>query len=186
MITAASRPAIARFAVVLAAMLRFAGASAVGNDLAVIIATDDDAPNVGADMAKNSKRMINLIKRNVPRARSRILKIPPANLTSDIILRTIAGLNVAPDDAVLFFFSGHGAYDENVRQTYLMFSRDPQHILYVGQVRKAIKAKGVRLEALVVDCCNNLRPVLARGPIAPGEPPDEARRGLADIQKPLL
>lgn len=148
------------------------GQSARGGNLFAIVATDDAAPGIGEDMEKNSKMVVSMIKRNVPRGRSQIVKVQPRALTPAAVLRTIEGLNAGADDVVFFYYSGHGAYDEARQQTYLMMSRTPGSVLFVGQVRRAIEAKRVRLATLVVDCCNNLRPVLARGPIAPGEPSD--------------
>ena len=50
----------------------------------------------------------------------------------------------------------------------------------------AIEAKRVRFITIVVDCCNRLRPLLARGPIAPGEPPDEGPPNISTLFRHLF
>jgi len=170
---ARSRSSMAVAIVVFLAFMCSGTKTRAGN-LFGIIATDDGAPTIGADMKKNSNMVINLIKHNVPRDRSQIMKVPASSLTAATVLRFISLLPSAADDAVLFYYSGHGAYDKAREQTYLMMSNDgAQAVLYVGQIRRSIEAKGVRFVAIVVDCCNNLRPVRGMGPIVPGEPPED-------------
>src|SRR5271157_3022525 len=74
----------------------------------------------------------------------------------DAILQRIAAVRLAPEDALVVFFSGHGAYDEQEEQ-YFKFPRlGAGSILTRRQVRDAIKAKGCRLGVLLTDCCNNM------------------------------
>jgi Caspase domain len=141
-------------------------------NLFVVIVTDDSAPEIGPDMAKNSRMMINMIKRNVPSGRTRIVKVPPKSVTPAMVPRFIASLDAGADDAILFYYSGHGAYDETRRQTCLLMSTHPGSILFAEDIRHAIESKHVRFVAIVLDCCNLIRPLRARGPIAPGDPPD--------------
>jgi hypothetical protein len=145
---------------------------AVADNLFVIIATDDDAPTIGKDMQKNSKLVTSLVKRNVPAGRSQVVKVPGQSLTPRLLLHSIESLPAGADDLILLYYSGHGAYDEQRQQTFLLMSRSPGNGLFADQIQSAVQAKGVRFSATVLDCCNTVRPLLARGPIAPGEPPD--------------
>jgi hypothetical protein len=148
-------------------------AGAWGGNLYVVIATDDAAPTIGFAMQKNSGMMFDVVKRNVPRDRALIYKVPAASFTAATALRYIREVPAGAGDAFLFYYSGHGAYDERYKQTYLMMSRDNgRAALFVSQIRGSIEAKGVRFVAIVLDCCNNLRPVRGLGPMLPGEPPE--------------
>lgn len=174
-------------AIVVFIAFTFSGPKALAGNLFVIIATDDGAPKIGADMAKNSTMMISMIKRNVPRNRSQIVKMPASSLTAAAVQRSIALLPTAADDTVLFYYSGHGAYDTTRQQTYLMMSNDRgQAVLYVGQIRRSIEARGVRFVAIVVDCCNNLRPVRGLGPIVPWEPGDDRPPEISPVFQHLF
>ncbi len=83
-----------------------------------------------------------------------------------VILARIAALAPAADDALVVFFSGHGAYDNDEEQ-YFRFPRlGPQTILTRRQVRDAIQAKGCRLGVLITDCCNNVS-IIPKQPLAP-------------------
>jgi hypothetical protein len=54
------------------------------------------------------------------------------------------------------------------------------------QLQHAIDAKRVRFATIVLDCCNTLRPSLARGPIAPGEPPDDGPSKVSPLFQRLF
>jgi hypothetical protein len=154
-------------------LLGWVQGAATAGSLFVIIATDDRAPSIGKDMEKNSRMMASAIKRNMPANRRHIVKVEGRSLTPAGVLRTIQLVAPEPDDAILFFYSGHGAYDEQRLQTCVLMSSAPGHALFVDEIQRAIDAKRVSFSSIILDCCNNLRPSLARGPIAPGEPIDQ-------------
>jgi hypothetical protein len=173
-------------ALLFAFLLSIAGPPVLAANLFVIIATDDRAPAIGEDMATNSKSMVRTIKQNVPRSRSQILKIQPAFMTPAAILGTIRSIEAAADDAILFYYSGHGGYDETRQQTWLLLSQSPGTALFLGQIRQEIAAKNVRLGTIVVDCCSQLPPMLARGPIAPPEMADQGTQQVSRLFQKLF
>ena len=98
--------------------------------------------------------------------RLKIVTVEREECRPDLILWRIAALRPGPDDAVVVFFSGHGAFDDQEGQ-YFKFPRlGPQTFLTRRQVREAIKAKGTRLGVLITDCCSNISiiPKLPRAP----------------------
>ena len=169
-----------------ALLLLAAGPPLFAANLFVIIATDDRAPSIGDDMATNSKMMVRTIKQNVPRRRSQILKMQPAFMTPAAILGTIRSIDAGADDAILFYYSGHGGYDEARQQTWLVLSQSPGTALFVGQIRQEIAAKNVRLGTIVLDCCSQLPPMLARGPLAPPEMPDQGTQQVSRLFQKLF
>jgi hypothetical protein len=151
--------------------------------LFVVIATDDLAPAIPPDqraiglaMAENSKLITKMIKRNVPARNYRFAKVDSRTMTGPAILNTIAALGTRPDDAILFFGSGHGIYNETTKESVLTTRLDPNGIS-VGQIERAVKAKNVRFAAVVVDCCNQLggKPPGAQAPPPPPPAPTISR-----------
>ncbi len=98
--------------------------------------------------------------------RLKIETVDRENCHPDAILRRIAAVRLAPEDALVVFFSGHGAHD-NQEEQYFKFPRlGAGSILTRRQVRDAIKAKGCRLGVLLTDCCNNMS-IIPKRPLAP-------------------
>jgi hypothetical protein len=134
-------------------------APALPAQIKVVIAADEREPEVGADMNVNAAAIQRSFVFNAPENVYEIHQVPPENFTAGAILDEINRLAVAPDEAVFFYYCGHGAYDPE-RKTFLLASGDGGRVpLFVSQVREAIEAKGARLSVLIFDCCNTLRPV---------------------------
>jgi hypothetical protein len=74
------------------------------------------------------------------------------NFSEDAILQTVRNLNAAPDDAVVVYFSGHGAYDENGHFLDVSGQR-----LYRSTLLDAIATSKCRLQVLLTDACFNER-----------------------------
>lgn len=74
----------------------------------------------------------------------------------DLVSNYIKELNVEADDAVVFFFSGHGyrTAQKNTASPFLMFEFYKQGI-DLKWVFDTIKAKKPRFALILSDCCNN-------------------------------
>ncbi|MDR3619488.1 MAG: caspase family protein [Paludisphaera borealis] len=131
--------------------------------LRVLIATDERAADVGEDMNKNASMLMFEIGRQVPANLLIWQAVPPQRFTAQSIMTAINGLEVDPDDAILFYYSGHGAFDPQ-RMTYVTASGDNGMTpLFASDIRQALEARGARLTVVMFDCCNSLRPV--NGPL---------------------
>jgi hypothetical protein len=92
------------------------------------------------------------IAENVPESQTDLtrLEIDEDTYSSPkFILDAVQELTVTPDDAILFYFTGHGAVDD--RGHYLSLA---QGKLYRTDLLAALLAKGARFVALITDCCN--------------------------------
>src|SRR5271157_5674821 len=98
--------------------------------------------------------------------RLKIVTVVREECRPDLILWRIAALRPGPDHAVVVFFSGHGAFDDQEGKYFKYPRLGPQTFLTRRQVREAIKAKGTRLGVLITDCCSNISiiPKLPRAP----------------------
>ena len=151
--------------------------------LHVIIAADRTQPGIGADMELSRDAFLAAVVLNTPQDQCAIWEIntdvrkargefqpiqtriqPFGNVLSrGTMLGAIQGLRVEPDDVVLFYYCGHGAYSPTYG-TYTLPSGDGgQPGLFLSQIRSAIEQQRPRFGAVVLDCCNSLRPL-------PGEP----------------
>ena len=175
--------------------------------LHVIIATDDFPEDIAADMIQNRNMIYYFIEMNVPQSRLHLIEIggevakfgfdgtrlkpkkQSTPLTRRNILQTVASLGrgqnrVEPEDAVFFFYSGHGALDPATQKTYLSLSGE-QLGLYVTTLNQAIAALNVRFYAVMVDCCNAVRHKVKpfEFPVPQGALPPEVKEVSPQFQK---
>jgi len=68
----------------------------------------------------------------------------PAN-----VLESVNELIVSPNDAILFYFTGHGSVDDQGHHLALATGK-----LYRKDLLAALTAKRARMVALITDCCN--------------------------------
>ncbi len=133
--------------------------------LHLVIIADTLDPSIGKSVAVDRKMIETAFMDYMPVPGSlRVSAIEGDRCRREVILTTVAGLAVGPDDAVVVFYSGHGAYDPRVGQ-YLQFPRVGGYLTR-EELTRAIKAKGARLGVLSTDCCNKAS-ALPAGPAAP-------------------
>ena len=159
--------------VILAFMSLQMPTGAISGQLKLLIATDEDDWEIGEDMKVNRGMLVDTFYRNVPGILLEPHRVPPKGFTAKNILAMIESLKVQPDDAIFFYFGGHGAFDPFRKKTYVMASGDmDQAVLFVYQIRDAVVAKVPRFSSIIVDCCNILRPINAGAVLpAPEERP---------------
>jgi hypothetical protein len=84
-----------------------------------------------------------------------------------IVLQALDEIEVAANDTLVVYYTGHGASDDAGHYLQLAAGK-----LYRRDLRRAMEAKGARLNVLLTDCCNNRsdgREMFAAAPMA--EPP---------------
>lgn len=84
------------------------------------------------------------------------------------ILRAIESCPAQSSDTIVFYWSGHGAYDGGGQ--YFNIPYGSEKYLYRNEVLSALKRKQVRLAALISDCCNVLQETDQMPSMEPGEP----------------
>ncbi|MFO0870901.1 MAG: caspase family protein [Pirellulales bacterium] len=125
------------------------------------------APHVSLDM----QRMTWLLRDNLPPAqvvRETLVFTRDRDATPARVLAAIERLTPDANDTVLFYYSGHGAADDDGH--YLALAGGPLHR---HTLRTALERHGARLVVLLTDCCNlrsDGRRMVAMAP-APPEPP---------------
>ncbi len=148
-------------------LVGLAGEACEAAKLHVVIASDTAAPDIGKDMRVGANLLEGRIRDNMPEAGLNLVTVgveAGTRVDRNEILRAIYGLPVQPDDAVMVYYAGHGAYNPNRDAygrpygTYAVFTGSSS-VLYESEIRGAVGAMRARLSIVVLDCCNSLRPI---------------------------
>jgi hypothetical protein len=122
--------------------------------LHALIVLDSNDEKVGASAARDGESMVELLTRGIPRDRLRLTVLHANNATPENVRNYYRRRNAGPEDALLFYFAGHGATD--------MVQRRSQHFialqggrLYRSEVRAEMWARRPGRLVLITDCCSN-------------------------------
>lgn len=129
------------------------GSAAWGQAIHIILAADGADANIGNAVKTDLDNMTNLFRANVPVANLNLIALDANAMTPDGMLRSVENLNVAPNDAIVFYYSGHGAFDVNGGRQFLELTVGGK--LYRDTLLAKIEEKKPRLAVLLTDCCNN-------------------------------
>jgi len=142
---------VARFILTLVFCVASLSHSALADGrLVAIIAVDTLSGEIKRDMQTNAKMLETALRRNVPPHRLDIHILKDNGWSRDGASQTIRDLNVSEDDALFFFYSGHGYYQNG---SFFTPPADQGNRLYFSDVRNALLGKGARLTVSVLDCC---------------------------------
>lgn len=140
----------------------------------LLVAADTDDPKIGESVAVDAHNFPAVFRLNMP---EHMITYAPqvmgADFRPDRILSALGGLPVVPGvDTVIFYYSGHGAYDPVRRQHY---GQTPAGPLWHSQVEETLAALRPRLSVFLSDACSVLQklpPVVgAPAPVPPTEVP---------------
>jgi hypothetical protein len=126
--------------------------------LHLVIATDDLADNVGPFVKQDKENVCKEFQLQVPRDRRNIVLVKPKAMDSERIIRVIRrpnGKDIGPNDALVFFYSGHGGFDQS-RGHYLWLSQ-VKKALVREDLREEIKRSPARLRVILTSCCSSVR-----------------------------
>ena len=126
-----------------------------GRKLHVVIAADVSDASIGRYCQTDANKVRLLFQNNVHNGEVEIHEVATANVNQAGITRTLQNAGVRPEDAVVFYYSGHGNY-----------ARDGQHYMVVGgnwtsrsSVIASLKSRGAGLAVLITDSCFNFNDV---------------------------
>ena len=120
--------------------------------LYVIVATDDQVPEVGNIARKNGEIFEKVLKENLAQGVSVILKIPAENLSRETVFLVISNLSLRENDALLFYFSGKGGVDRKTGQ-FFQFSATGED-LFRSELQDAMNQRKHRMNVLISDFCD--------------------------------
>ncbi len=121
----------------------------------VVLAGDTDDRRVGKGSRVDLDTWNVLLRSLIPdENRLNVVELYGQNVNKGTILGTIGTLRPGPDDAVVFIWSGHGAYNQNGH--FLQVPGDPG--LYRSDVVAAISRLRPRLTVVLSSACNEMCP----------------------------
>lgn len=126
--------------------------------IAVLVVDSNDS-KIGKAVAKDGELVKQALEDGFSKEKSRLVLHPILEgnkVTPDGVLDFIEKLKVAPTDTLLFYYSGHGAWDTTKGQYLQMYSgpRDKRGDLFRSTLITRLKARKPRLLVCLTDCCN--------------------------------
>jgi Caspase domain len=113
----------------------------------------DTLSGLGESVKVDGENIDHLLSSRLPRDRADIVVLTGKDVTATAILSYYRGLNVGPNDALLFYYAGHGATD--AKQGHFMALQDlAAQPLLRSDLKKAMQQKQPSLIVILTDCCS--------------------------------
>ncbi len=128
----------------------------------------DTASNLTAAVRLDQKRMTELFERQMPEDRCSVVVLKGADVTPQRVRKYYDELKPGPNDALVFYFTGHGAIRDGNSYSFELQSDGAPSKFPLGRadVRKMMTAKKTRLAVLLTDCCANKERLPPPPPVA--------------------
>ncbi|HKI33004.1 MAG TPA: caspase family protein [Gemmataceae bacterium] len=121
--------------------------------LRVLLVIDNTDPDHAVSVERDRQNVQTLLEEHIPKGRRQIDCLEGRKVTREEILKYYRDLETGPDEALLFFFAGHGGIDPKLGHCLQMAAGD-QSRLPRADVRKAMEQKRAGLVVLLTDCCS--------------------------------
>ncbi|MCA9054118.1 MAG: hypothetical protein KDA75_09795 [Planctomycetaceae bacterium] len=118
----------------------------------LVIVADTLDRSIGDSVQVDVDMVEEVFRGNVPERQLNIHKLTGNEANVDVWLARIREIKPAAEDALVVYYSGHGAYE---RQSGHLFAPRGRTVPR-AQIVAAIKEQGVRLGVLIGDCCSTL------------------------------
>ena len=130
----------------------FCGSVAYASKVHLVIACDDTQESgLGGDVVADKAAIENVFAMNIPAQQLSTSKIDGKDLSPESMLAAVAALRVERrKDSVVFYYSGHGAFDPQVGH---FFSLPGKKRLLRSRLEQAIVAKEPLSAITITDCC---------------------------------
>lgn len=161
-------------------------ATAEAGRLHVIIAADTTDATTGKYSDTDGGNMRGAFASALPEYSYQISSIPPAQMTAQGIIAFIdRNVRPAADDSIVFYFSGHGGYNDEIG--HFLALRNNSEGLKRSSLLETLQSRNPRFVALITESCFNFidvvpPPMTAAAGMAPKVIPPLYRRLFFDIE----
>ena len=114
----------------------------------------DTRSGLGESVVIDGERMGHLLQRGIPRDKLDMTVLTGKDVTAARILNYYRNLKADANDAVLFYYAGHGAIDPAKGHFLALQELDTKPLLR-SDLRKAMQDKNPGLQVLLTDCCSS-------------------------------
>src|SRR4051794_35077849 len=116
----------------------------------------DTKSNLAESVHEDGERIEKLLHDNIPRSRYTLKVLKGDDVSEAKILDFYKTLKTGPDEALFFFYAGHGAYDNAKKEPVFELKRADKVIGVLRRtVVQAMEAKGAGLNVILSDCCSS-------------------------------
>lgn len=127
----------------------------------LLVVGDTQDPTIGKHAAFDVTAVMDLFTANVNSQQLSKREVstdtPP---TRETMLQSIRDLNIQPDDAIVFYYSGHGLYTKD--GLHYLATAGGQDLTQRGDLLQAMQASGASLSVLITDACFNFKEIPPR------------------------
>ena len=128
-----------------------------GQHLHAFVVADTNDQKIGNSVATDAANLTALLEEGMEVGSLTLHQISGDAVTSKNIVQSIQNAGIAPQDSVLFYYSGHAAFDKNSENHY--FTLQGRDRLKRLDVRNAISRYSPKLTVLLTDCCASVVPL---------------------------
>jgi hypothetical protein len=114
----------------------------------------DTRSGLGESVKVDGERIDRLLSNNLPKDRAEIRILTGKDVNADAILTYYRDLKVGRDDALFFYYAGHGATDPE-KGHFLALQDLHAKPLLRGDLLRAMQSHQPGLVVLMTDCCSN-------------------------------
>ncbi len=119
----------------------------------LLVVADTNDPKIGESVKADLKAVPEVFRGNVPDWQLHVETISGLRVRPERIVATIQRMNIQPArDTIVFYYSGHGGYDQQAREHVLYPHRRP---LAMRAIRAALEQTQPRLAVALTDTCSN-------------------------------
>ena len=118
----------------------------------------DTLSDLGESVKVDGERIDHLLSNKLPRDRAEILVLTGKDVNANAILSHFRSLKVGRDDALFFYYAGHGATDPQ-KGHFLALQELGTKPLLRADLRRAMQELQPGLIVIVTDCCSTRFPL---------------------------
>jgi len=113
----------------------------------------DTLSDLGESVKVDGERIDHLLSNMLPKDRAEILVLTGKDVNANAILSYFRGLKAGPDDALFFYYAGHGATDPQ-KGHFLALQELGTKPLLRADLRRAMQEHQPGLVVIMTDCCS--------------------------------